>query len=103
MRQGAWAGGFFIIERGQAIVTRNGRVLADLGPGDFFGEIALIGGGRRTASVAAVTDLRVRVIREPEFARTMRMVPTFARAVRGAARERLQPLSFELDVARAAG
>ena len=31
------------------------------------------------------------------------MVPTFARAVRGAARERLQPLPFELDLARAAG
>jgi CRP-like cAMP-binding protein len=48
---------FFIIESGQAVVTRRGEQLATLGPGDHFGEIALIDEGARTATVTAVTDL----------------------------------------------
>ena len=42
---------FFIIEEGHAEVVRDGRRLAELGPGDFFGEIGLLVTGRRTASV----------------------------------------------------
>jgi drug/metabolite transporter (DMT)-like permease len=89
MQQGGPAGDFFLIERGRATVTRDGREVAELGPGGFFGEIALLEGGPRTASVEAATDLRIRVMSRPDFARAMRSLPTLARVVRDAASERL--------------
>jgi len=48
---------FFLIDSGAARVTRKGVELATLGPGDYFGEIALIDGGPRSATVTAITDL----------------------------------------------
>jgi CRP/FNR family cyclic AMP-dependent transcriptional regulator len=48
---------FFVIAEGRAKVVRSGRTLARLGPGEFFGELALLGGGRRSASVVAETPL----------------------------------------------
>src|SRR5262249_3418324 len=53
------------------------------------GEIALLRGGARTASVAAATELRVRVIQRGRFARVMRMLPTLARSVECVTRERI--------------
>ena len=50
--------GFFVIESGTAKVTRGGEDRVMLGPGDYFGEIALIDDGPRTASVTADTDLK---------------------------------------------
>jgi CRP-like cAMP-binding protein len=50
--------GFFIIEAGTARVTRSGEERVTLGPGDYFGEIALIDDGPRTASVTADTELK---------------------------------------------
>ena len=48
--------GFFVIESGEALVTVDGQERARLGPGDYFGEIALIDGGLRTATITAVSD-----------------------------------------------
>jgi drug/metabolite transporter (DMT)-like permease len=90
LRQGGPADAFFVIERGRVTVTRDGRELAALGPGEFFGEVALLDGGPRTASVVAETDLRVHVIRDDEFGRMLRKLPTFAAAVRHAAGSRLE-------------
>jgi CRP/FNR family cyclic AMP-dependent transcriptional regulator len=50
--------GFFIIDEGNAKVTIRGEDKATLGPGDHFGEIALIDDGHRTATITAETDLR---------------------------------------------
>jgi CRP/FNR family transcriptional regulator, cyclic AMP receptor protein len=50
--------GFFIIQDGEAAVTVHGQERARLGPGDYFGEIALIGRSDRTATVTADTELR---------------------------------------------
>jgi len=49
--------GFFLIESGTALVTVGGEERRTLGPGDHFGEIALIDGGPRSATVVATTDL----------------------------------------------
>jgi hypothetical protein len=87
--QGERAQAFFLIEHGHATVTRDGRYIADLGPGDFFGEIALLGGGMRTASVVAASDMRVRVVPRHAFAQALRTLPSLARAVRRVSEERL--------------
>jgi CRP/FNR family transcriptional regulator, cyclic AMP receptor protein len=50
--------GFFVIEDGEARVTVHGDEVRRLGPGDYFGEIALIAQSPRTATVTADTDLR---------------------------------------------
>lgn len=56
--EGQGAVGFFIIEEGSARVTVKGEDRGRLGPGDYFGEIALIAESARTATVIAETDLR---------------------------------------------
>jgi CRP/FNR family cyclic AMP-dependent transcriptional regulator len=50
--------GFFVIESGEAAVTVHGDERASLGPGDYFGEVALIDEGPRSASISATTDLK---------------------------------------------
>ena len=54
--------GFFVIESGTAKVTSRGEERATLGPGAYFGEIALIDDGARTATVVAETDLKAHVL-----------------------------------------
>jgi CRP/FNR family transcriptional regulator, cyclic AMP receptor protein len=54
--EGSGGVGFFVIESGEARVTVEGEQRRDLGPGAYFGEIALIDGGLRTATVTAITD-----------------------------------------------
>jgi CRP-like cAMP-binding protein len=55
--EGPGGAAFFIIESGHANVSSKGVALAALGPGDYFGEVALIDGGPRSATVTAATDL----------------------------------------------
>jgi putative iron-dependent peroxidase len=65
--QGERAGEFFVIIDGRAEVRRDGSVLRTIGPGDFFGEIALIDEGPRTATVTSTSPLRCLVIASPQF------------------------------------
>jgi len=55
--EGSGAAAFFIIDSGEATVSAKGVQLNSLGPGDHFGEIALIDGGPRSATVTAASDL----------------------------------------------
>jgi CRP/FNR family transcriptional regulator, cyclic AMP receptor protein len=59
--------GFFLIEEGNATVGLRGEIVRTLGPGDHFGEIALIDEGPRSATVTATTDLRCRGLAAWEF------------------------------------
>jgi CRP/FNR family transcriptional regulator, cyclic AMP receptor protein len=59
--------GFFVIAEGSAKVTQGDQERAMLGPGDYFGEIALIDEGMRTASVTADSDLKVYGLTSWEF------------------------------------
>ena len=54
--EGASGVGFFVIESGSAKVTVDGQERRTLGPGDYYGEIALIDGGLRTATITATSD-----------------------------------------------
>jgi len=59
--------GFFVIEDGEASVAVAGEIVRTLGPGDHFGEIALIDEGPRSATVTPTTDLRCRGMAAWEF------------------------------------
>ncbi len=67
---------FFIIVDGQATATRNGVFLAALAPTNFFGELALLDGGPRTATVVADTALRLLVLSRREFNQLCRTYPS---------------------------
>ncbi|SRR5213593_1862677 len=56
--EGKGAAGFFVIESGAATVSVHGNEVGRLGAGDYFGEIALIDQGARTATITADTDLQ---------------------------------------------
>jgi CRP-like cAMP-binding protein len=58
---------FMVIADGEATVRRNGRVIAHFKPGDFFGELAVIAGVPRTATVTADTDMVVEALNRREF------------------------------------
>jgi CRP/FNR family transcriptional regulator, cyclic AMP receptor protein len=70
---------FVVILEGKATVTIDGTLIATLGPGDFFGEIALLDGGPRTATVTAVSDLACKVMSHGEFTKMLDGAPTMAR------------------------
>jgi CRP/FNR family cyclic AMP-dependent transcriptional regulator len=53
------AAGFFVIDEGTAKVSIRGRERGTLGPGDYFGEIALLDEGARTATITAESDMRL--------------------------------------------
>lgn len=56
-QEGAAGVGFFVVEDGQADVTVDGQPRGTIGPGDYFGEIALLTGSDRTATITAKTDM----------------------------------------------
>jgi CRP/FNR family transcriptional regulator, cyclic AMP receptor protein len=62
LREGRFAYEFMVIQDGQAEVTREGQHVADLGPGDFLGEIAALDSGKRTASVTAKSSMSLVVM-----------------------------------------
>jgi CRP/FNR family transcriptional regulator, cyclic AMP receptor protein len=80
---------FFVIVGGEVEVLHDGKRLATLGPGDFFGEIALIEHGRRTASVVTTTPTTLAVMSPASFAAMRREMPEVALRIDDAIRERL--------------
>jgi CRP/FNR family cyclic AMP-dependent transcriptional regulator len=56
--EGEGGAGFFVIESGEAVVTVHGDERGRLGPGDYFGDIAMIDQGERTATIQAESDLK---------------------------------------------
>jgi CRP/FNR family transcriptional regulator, cyclic AMP receptor protein len=81
---------FFVIDQGTAEVTRGGEHVADLGPGDFFGEMALLEEDRRTATVTASSPARVIVMTRQSFRALDRTMPGVHAAVAEAIAARRQ-------------
>ena len=71
---------FFLIVTGTASVTRSGKKVATLGPGDHFGELALLDRRPRSASVVSETDMDVLVLSQRQFNGLLESVPTIAKA-----------------------
>ena len=89
LKEGRLAHEFFVIVDGAVEVRQDGERIAELGAGDFFGEIALLEGGTRTATVTATTPLRLIVMSAQEFRRMEQELPAVADRVRSAVRARL--------------
>ena len=70
-------------------MTDGDAQLAELGPGDFFGEIGLLVTERRTATVTATSPIRVLTLFDRDFRRVCADVPAFERVLREAMAERL--------------
>jgi CRP-like cAMP-binding protein len=87
-RQGDFGQEFFVIVDGTAEVERDGARIAELGPGEFFGEMALLEEDRRTATVRATTPMRVLVMTRQNFRTLDRAMPDVHSAVSAAIRER---------------
>ena len=58
-REGDFGHAMYVIETGTAEVRHNGSTVQSLGPGDVFGEIAVIASGRRTADVVATSEMKL--------------------------------------------
>jgi CRP-like cAMP-binding protein len=67
VKQGDIGDSFYVVLTGQAKVVANGRTLNHLFPGDHFGEISLLDGGPRTASVVAETEMTLVIIVQKDF------------------------------------
>jgi CRP/FNR family transcriptional regulator, cyclic AMP receptor protein len=88
--EGDFGHGFFAIEDGTADVVRDGAVLARLGPGDVFGEVALLTSGRRTASVVATSEMRLLTLFKRDLWQLEERAPAVAAVLRHTVRERLE-------------
>ena len=70
--------GFFVIESGTAKVTVHGEERTTLGPGSYFGEVALIDDGPRTATVTAESDVKAHVLVAWDFRPMVKEDPELA-------------------------
>jgi CRP/FNR family transcriptional regulator, cyclic AMP receptor protein len=77
-RQDELGAEFFVVDEGRFRVEVGGRAVATLGAGEFFGELALLDGGRRTATVVAETTSRVLVVDHAQFGAMLREEPEVA-------------------------
>jgi CRP-like cAMP-binding protein len=88
--EGASGYSFFVLRSGAASVTQNGQELRRLGPGDFFGELAILGDGRRTATVTAVDPTELVVLFGTEFRRLEADLPDVAAQITRTLAQRLE-------------
>lgn len=88
VREGAFPYEFFILQEGNAAVTHEGEHLADLGPGDFFGEMALVGRTRRNASVTTTSPGKAVVMTGQAFRQMKRDMPSVCERITQEVEER---------------
>jgi CRP/FNR family transcriptional regulator, cyclic AMP receptor protein len=91
-KQGERGLDFFLIEEGSANVLVDGSQIATLGPGDFFGEISLVDGGPRTATVESTESMKLLVVRKPSFDDLLETTPELRGAVVRALGQRIREL-----------
>ena len=86
--EGNFAHEFFVIESGTAAVDHEDSHIADLGPGDFFGEMALLEHQRRSATVTTSSPMRAIVMHAREFAAMDAEMPKITERIRAVMRAR---------------
>jgi CRP/FNR family transcriptional regulator, cyclic AMP receptor protein len=88
VREGDFSYEFMAIEEGEAEVTREGQHVADLGPGDFFGEMGLLERTLRNATVTAKTPMTLVTLTGWDMKRMERHIPDAIERVRATLEER---------------
>lgn len=88
VREGDFSYEFMAIEDGTAEVTRGGEHVADLGPGDFFGEVGLLEKTLRNATVTAKSPMRLLTLTGWDLRRVERTAPQAIERVRAVLEER---------------
>ncbi len=97
MRQGQTGGEMFVVVGGRLTVERDGAIIADRGPGDVVGEIALLSEGPRTATVTASEPCQLFVLGHREFHTLMNEQPAFRLQILDGLAKRIRAL--EVDAA----
>jgi CRP-like cAMP-binding protein len=92
VREGEWGWEFFAIEEGTVEVRRGDQLLAEMGPGEFFGEMGLLEDTRRNATVTATSPVRLVVMTGTAFRQTARELPSVAQKLSAAVEERCRQL-----------
>jgi CRP-like cAMP-binding protein len=87
--EGATGHSFFVIRDGEVVVTAHGEEIAKLDAGDYFGELALLGELRRTATVATTGPSRLLVLFGPDFNRLRTAYPAIAAELEATMQRRL--------------
>jgi CRP-like cAMP-binding protein len=86
--EGDYAYTFMAIEEGTADVRRDGERVAELGAGEFFGEVGLLDSERRTATVVATSPMRLITLDRWDLRRLEKAIPSAAARIRAVASER---------------
>jgi CRP/FNR family transcriptional regulator, cyclic AMP receptor protein len=89
-REGQPGSEFFVVVKGSATARRRGRKIATIGPGSFFGELALLDQGPRAATVTADTDMQLLVLTSRAFSSLLNDVPSVSRRILCGMAERLR-------------
>ena len=89
-REGDTGAEFFVVVEGTATATRRGRKVATIGPGSFFGELALLDQGPRAATVTADTDMQLLVLTSRAFFDLVDELPSVNRKILAGMAERLR-------------
>jgi CRP-like cAMP-binding protein len=89
VHEGSPGYGFFVLDGGDVRIEHAGGEVGRLGPGDVFGELALLGDGRRHADVVAVTDVRVLSMFGTHFREMQTMMPSLEAGLERLADDRL--------------
>ena len=90
VREGDFGHEFYLLLQGTATVRRAGRKVAQLGEGDYFGELALLDRGPRSATVVSDGDCEILVIGQREFVVVLDQVPAVARKLLASMAARLR-------------
>jgi CRP/FNR family cyclic AMP-dependent transcriptional regulator len=90
LRQGDPGTAFYIIVGGRARVDRDGATLRELGPGDFLGEIALVDGSPRTATVTALDPIDALTVKRADFLDLLERLPVFRLEILNALTQRIR-------------
>jgi CRP-like cAMP-binding protein len=91
--EGASGYSFYVLAEGSAVVTAEGVTVASYAPGDFFGEMAILGEGRRTATVTTTSPSKILVLFGTDFRQLQQTHPAIAARLEEAMQQRQAELS----------